>query len=566
MVVMNGRRWWDPKGMLFWQIVMTICAWGFIVALHLDNDGLWFQGDAPRHAANGVFWSDFLGRLPTSPRDFAFSYYARYPVVNPTAYPPIFYLLEAMAYRVFGVSPFVAKGLVLASVLLGSLYLVVWLRRWVAEEAGWAGSLFILQPAIIGWGNVIMLNVPSMVLGVAALYHWRRWLEAPTSGQLYAAAALAALATLTYLLVAVVPVVMLAWCVWGGRWDVFRQRRLWIVAGAAAIPIGVWVLMTMRWDPHWATGLSTGPSTAPSHWPALWQPAAWGFYVQHLPGWFVTMPVIVLAAAGLGLGLVGRASRREVAFLSLWIVLAYVWFTAISLKMNGGISLDDIRYTMLLVPPIVLLAAVGVENGLRLVVGAREGRAEWPRLMPWAAVLALHVWLAAAVSVPRVAGFRELVRFVGEVAPSERVFYDGAYDGVFSFNALVAGTAFRRGVVLGRKLLYATQSVPSFGPVEIAPSPGSIRESLRFRCGCRILVIERQIEPRLKRSAAAANLREVVARGPARLIRSFRVEAGSVTDVDVYEWRSVESAPSTIDLPFPSLGNNGRVQLKPLQY
>ena len=55
MVVINGRRWWDPKGMLFWQIVMTICAWGVIVALHLDNDGLWFQGDAPRHAANGVF-------------------------------------------------------------------------------------------------------------------------------------------------------------------------------------------------------------------------------------------------------------------------------------------------------------------------------------------------------------------------------------------------------------------------------------------------------------------------------------------------------------------------------
>ena len=57
-----------------------------------------------------------------------------------------------------------------------------------------------------------------------------------------------------------------------------------------------------------------------------------------------------------------------------------------------------------------------------------------------------------------------------------------------------------------------------------------------------------------------------VAREPARLIRSFRVEAGSVTDVDVYEWRSVESVPSTIDLPFPALGNNGRVQLKPLQY
>jgi len=562
--MMSGQRWWDPRGMLFRQIVAVICAWVFIVALHLDNDGLWFQGDAPRHAANGVFWSDFLRRLPLSPREFSVSYYARYPVINPAAYPPVFYLLEATAYRVFGVSPYVAKGLVLAAVLLGALYLVVWLRRWVSEEAGWAGSLFVLQPAIVGWGNAIMLNVPSMVLGVAALYHWRRWLEAPAPRQLYAAAALATLAALIYLPVAVVPVLMLAWCVWGRRWDVFRQRRLWVVAGAAAIPIVVWVIMTMRWDPHWATAPLPGPSPAPSHVPALAHLAAWGFYGRHLL-WLATIPVVALAAAGVGLGLVGRAPRREVAFLSIWIVVAYVWVTAISLTVNRGISLPDMRYAMLLVPPIVLLAAIGMESGLRLI-GAREAGAGWPRLMPWVAVLVVHVGLAAAVSVPRVGGFREIVRFVGEVAPSERVFYDGAYDGVFSFNTLVADTRFRRGIVLGRKLLYATTTSASSGPVEIAASPESIREALRFRCGCRILVIERQIDPGLKRSAAAANLREVVARDPARLIRTFRVEAGGVTDVDVYEWRSVESVPATIDLHFPGLGGTRRLQVKPLQY
>src|SRR5438105_4658333 len=479
---MKGQRWWDPKGMLFWQIVMTVCAWGFVVALHFDNDGLWFQGDAPRHAANGAFWSDFLGRLPTSPRDFAFSYYARYPVISPASYPPVFYLLEAGAYQMFGVSPFVGKGLVLAAVLLASLYLVAWLRRWASEDAGWAGSLFVLQPSILIWGNAVMLNVPSMALGVAALYHWRRWLEHPGSRHLYAVAALATLAVLSYLSVAVVLIVMLAWFVLGAGWGVFRQRWFWIVAGAASVPIGAWLLMTMRWDPHW----TTTSSTALSDWPVLWKPAAWSFFARHLPG-FVTVPVIVLAAAGLGLGLVVQASRREVAFLSLWIVLAYAWFTAISLKVNKGISIGDLRYALLLVPPIVLLAAIGVVNGLRLVAGAQGAIVGWPRFMPWVAVLALHIGLAATVSVPRVSGFREIVRFVGEVAPSERVFYDGFYNGVFSFYALAADTGFRRGVVLGNKLLYSTKIF------EIASSPANVRESLRFRCGCRILVVERQI-------------------------------------------------------------------------
>src|SRR5262249_44688640 len=78
------------------QIVAVVCTFFFIWWLHRQNDGLWFQGDSPRHAANGLFWADLGAARTWKWREFALRYYARYPVINPIAYPPLFYLLEAM--------------------------------------------------------------------------------------------------------------------------------------------------------------------------------------------------------------------------------------------------------------------------------------------------------------------------------------------------------------------------------------------------------------------------------------------------------------------------------------
>ncbi len=95
-------RWQEGKAFV-WQIIASIAVWGYVVALHWNNDGLWYQRDSSRHAANGLFWWDFLTSLPVNPLQFALSHYARDPVINPTAYPPGFYVLEGVAYRVFGV-------------------------------------------------------------------------------------------------------------------------------------------------------------------------------------------------------------------------------------------------------------------------------------------------------------------------------------------------------------------------------------------------------------------------------------------------------------------------------
>jgi hypothetical protein len=84
-----------------WQTAGLVLAVLAVAALNRQNDGLWFQGDAPRHAANGLFWWDLLRALPRDPVDYAVRYYARYPVIAPASYPPLFYILEGLAFAVF---------------------------------------------------------------------------------------------------------------------------------------------------------------------------------------------------------------------------------------------------------------------------------------------------------------------------------------------------------------------------------------------------------------------------------------------------------------------------------
>ena len=127
--------------------IVAAVAFGF--TLHWANDGLWFQGDAPRHAATGLFFWDLLSEGLTRPIEYAASYYARYPVIVPGAYPPLFYVLEGTVFRVAGASPYVAKALVWAFATLAAVYVMLWGRQLIARWAGWAGALVLLLPGFV---------------------------------------------------------------------------------------------------------------------------------------------------------------------------------------------------------------------------------------------------------------------------------------------------------------------------------------------------------------------------------------------------------------------------------
>lgn len=543
---------WDGGRAILWQVLGIVLVWAFLVFLHPHNDGLWYQGDSPRHAANGIFWRDFLLHLPVSPFAFALEYFARYPVIAPTIYPPAFYLIEAVAYSVFGLSPFVAKGVVLAFALLAALYMLLWLRHSVNPLVGWGGALLLLQPGVIVWSNAVMLNLPATALGLAALYHGRRLLDRPRSGHLYLVAIFGVLAILTYLTAGMIVFVLLAWFLIERCGTVFRQLRTWIVAGLAALALAPWAVITVKYAPVQMTMVSGSGQYAGLSSAAWWH---WLSYLTELPQ-LVTNWVLALAAVGVIVGLWSRRWRREVKLALVWILVCYLGFSYI--------FVHEPRYVLLLVPPLLLLGMIALAAGFERLAAAFGGNPAHAVLASLAVLIAAHLVAAPKLHVAAVHGMRQIVAFIRQQAPDQRVFYEGKYDGVFSFYMRAGDRNMTESVTLGSKLLYATAVDPSLKMVKMVASPHDVVEAFRLRCGCRWLVIESPWEN--PEPAPDRYLRQAL-RGPEfELVRSFPLHRPVPLPgyVDIYRFRLPIQTPRQQELRFPILGNDKPYRATPI--
>src|SRR6266852_9337259 len=78
------------------------------------NGDFWWS-DAPRHALDGAFYRDLLHDLPLDRiKEYAIDYYLQYPALTILFYPPLFPLVEALFFALFGVSHTTAQMAVAA--------------------------------------------------------------------------------------------------------------------------------------------------------------------------------------------------------------------------------------------------------------------------------------------------------------------------------------------------------------------------------------------------------------------------------------------------------------------
>ena len=530
------------------QIAVIFGTWLFVWWLHADNDGLWFQGDAPRHATNGLFWLDFLRDFTFDAKTYALRYYARYPAINPAAYPPLFYLLEAGAFAVFGPSPFAAKALVLVSSLVAALYTCAWLHRWIDRHVAWMAALLLLMPNIVLWSHAVMLNVPALALMVGTVYHGRRWLESDRlrgrSRHFYLAAGLATAAVLTYYPAGVVLLVIAAWMLAVGGWQRLGRRH----AVAVALTVAVFVpclVLAVRSAPTHVSWVTESLREA-------WKPASWTYYVQRFPGIFGPT-VLVLASAGWLVGVSDRKWRRETWWLSSWIVVTYCVFSVLVAK--------ESRYILFLAPPLVCLCAVAVLAATHRLSASRS--VANPLFIALAAgVLGLQVWTAWHRPVPSVRGFREVVDFLKQVAPAEPVLYDGYHNGIFAYHVRAADPYLERQVVLGNKLLYTYALEAGWREQLFVASADDVVQRLREQGGCRWLAIE--VGDRSQRNPAMRHLREAVRTPDFELVRSFSIAGPKIERVDVYRMLGAVERRRTVRLPFPLISSDTLYEVEPI--
>jgi hypothetical protein len=523
-----------------WQAVGVVVAFGLIGWLHRSTDGLWYQGDAPRHAMNGLFWWDLLRAGPGDPLEFAVRYFARYPVINPASYPPLFYVIEGTAFAALGASPYVAKNLVLLFACAGGLYTMAWARRWIAPAAGWAGAFLAFVPGVILWSNAVMLNIPAMSLSIGALYHFRRCSEIARRREVVLTGLLLAMVLLTYYPAALVLGICAAWLPLQTRLFRWNRRLAWIAAGVitACLPIVI--------------SLWLAPVHTARHLPSarfLTSSTAWTFYWRALPdiaGW----PALGLGAAGLAACAAAKRWRKEGVYLATWIGVPLIGLSMVPAQ--------DRRYILLLAPAFVLAAAIGIAAAVRYLP-LRRPRSQ---VFVLAIGLSLMLWPATRVQVPEVTGFRDIATFLKQEAPVDTVLYDGRHAALFGFYVRAQDSAFERRLVRGDKFLYERAPTTTFKRVEKThvASPEDVVRMVRDRSGCRWVAFEDGPDVSVGRRI----LRQALARPEFELVRSFPISGADVHRVDLYRLTIPVEPVTTVDLEFPAYLNRKFIGVVPL--
>jgi 4-amino-4-deoxy-L-arabinose transferase-like glycosyltransferase len=540
------------------QVLLLLLAWFFLCWLHWNNDGLWY-GDAPRHAANGLFWKDYLLNLSLNPKNYALSYHARYPVIAPTTYPPVFYLVEAFFFGTLKPSPYIAKTLVLGFTLMAALYTTIWSRKWIAKEAGWAGILLVLLPGIVRWSHAIMLNVPALALSIGALYHFRRWLESPPASpawrQLYIGAALAVLSMLTYVTSCMLILIVGMWLLMKRRWILLWNYRTLVVFIVSALALLPWILLVVMFESNRIETATGGLSKSTSYW--LWSIL---YYPKRMPELFGTH-ILLIASFGIIGGIFSKRWRHETIILLIIAGVCYAFFTYIPSK--------ESRYILLLSMPIscfCIIAILSITEWITIVAKQQHRPIIIATTITILLLIGIQTWLASRVLVPSVEGINKIVSFIEEVAPDEPVFYCGIEYANFTFHIQAGDPDYRRRVVLSRKLLYAESTWDKIH--EFISSPEDAVEVLQKRGGCQWLVIARRVDT--PPSKASIYLREAVKGPEFELARSFPIKhltgnGWQKSMVDVYKFLVPIEKIDVIDMPLFSLGENVRMQIKPIQ-
>ena len=269
----------------------------------------------------------------------------------------------------------VACRLPVIALLLG-LGVLMW--RWGRTLAGPAAGLaalagLALEPNLVAHGHLATLDAPVTALWWASLWAWRGALEraaaAPDGGRRWLWSA---------------PVLLFALCAAAAAWTKFTALLLYPIAAAVALAVpgvprrrallAVGLALVVAWAAAWvAYGFAPFDRGLPQPLTAgllgKWQhrdevrfaylagrQSEHGFLAYYLVALLVKTPLPLFAAAAWGA--TRRLSRLDRALLALPAAALLIAFSVIRVDLG-------VRQVLPVLPALVLLAAVGLVDGLR---------------------------------------------------------------------------------------------------------------------------------------------------------------------------------------------------------
>jgi len=427
-----------------------------------------YNVDEAQHAVTGLFVADALRDLPIRhPVQYAYRYYAQYPAVAILHWPPLFYIFEGLSFLVLGPSVVSARLTVL---LFCVLLLYQWFR--LVEEmldsytAGICSAVLGLLPMVLLFEKSVMLEIPSLALGVAAIRHWIGYLEQNQRRSLYLSAlwlsaALLCKQTSVYLLVFCVLTLLVT-----GQGRRIISRDAVVFTAIVAVLAGPFLTLMM-----FLQGKAVANDLG-SHRMSGWERIT--YYGQALPSSFAPT-LLVLALIGVAFAFRWDVPRRT-AIMGCWVLSGYLTFSWFGQR--------EPRFAVYWFPPLVYFAVGLITRSFSV------GRLRVAMRAAAALLIVILVIPAWRYQRPYIAGYKDVASRIVNGYDSGIIIFDGPVPGNFVFfvRALDPG---RRFVTL-RKMLYADDIRPGAGSEELLRSKEEVAEALR-QYGVRFAVVSQKL-------------------------------------------------------------------------
>jgi 4-amino-4-deoxy-L-arabinose transferase-like glycosyltransferase len=439
------------------------------------TQGDFWWSDAPRHAMDGVFYYELVRTLPlTHFKQWAIDYYIQYPAVTVLTYPPLFALVEAVFFSLFGVSHMTAQ-LTVSAFFLATAYGAYFLARcWVGHIAALSTALaFIGTPIMVLWGRQVMLEIPTFAFLLWSAYFFCRYLGSGRPRDLYLTAVLVLGAAYTKQpAIFIVAAYLLTLCLVYKK-DILRRAEIWWSALLFAVGLTPLVVFTWLW------GRANVQQAAGGGWVKVarlsqttWEYVARYEWPRQL-GWTLLV-LATIYCLGAALRKQWRLPKPALIFLAAWMLTGYVFFTLIAVTSS--------RYTIFLVFPIVFFAILAIVRGL-------SGKtASYVALL---FAVASFAYTLVTNHVPYVSGYRAAAQYVCSMAsPNSVIMFSGMRDGSFIFNVRSMPECKNLTVIRSDKLLLNVAiDRRLFGVQELGISEAKFREMFE-RYGIRYIVAE----------------------------------------------------------------------------
>ena len=305
------------------------------------------QADPPAHFTTGVMLHDFLRHPGSQPVRFAECFYVKYPKVAFGHWPPVFYVLEALWFFIFGTKIIAAKWL--CGLIAAACAAVLFLRICRFEDWPYAAlfsAVFLASPFVEREGWRIMSDLLVALLVFLALTALSDYFAGGNGQDAWRFAAWSVLAILTKPTAWLLLGVMIAGPALSRRTKLYTSANYWlplVATGAAAAPFFLGVGALQFGYPLRLAGL-------------LHRLAAMSGNISSLL-WAGILLVTMLAAAALFWWLhrdrkLGAGSVQGVVFL-LWIAAQF------ALLLVAPLTREWDRYFLASFAPAIFLLARG---------------------------------------------------------------------------------------------------------------------------------------------------------------------------------------------------------------